>query len=231
MSSYTVLVRRYQNQGITLPSRASSPSDSRSPAPLSNYPLDDDYSYESSNIYNDTLMPPHPHGTSAGSHRSWSSFDSEASVSAWSHPQDYSLPITVPAPNMTHTTHHPIPDYAYAPPHHHASGDWNHNNWISTSPNPHAMHAHSPISYSTSNTAAAQPHYDDYAMHHHSQPLSGSTSYSRSSARASYPVMLPNAAPTSMPRARAWSEQQGYDSLEHSTYPDLRLQQNPLYRF
>lgn len=220
-----MLVRRYQNQGITLPSRASSPSDSSTPNPLSNYPLDDDYSYDSSNIYNNTLMPPHPQGTSAGSRRSWSSIDSKAAVTAWSNPQDYTLPIAVPTPNMTHATHHSTPDYAYAPPHTHTSGDWS-NDWASTAPNP--MHAHLPVSYSNSTGTPAQPHYDDYAMHHHSQPLSGNNLFSRSPAPASYPGMLPNAAPTSMPRARTWSEEQGYDSLEQS---DPRLQQNPLYRF
>jgi hypothetical protein len=213
--SYTVLVRRYQNQGITLPSRASSPSDCSTPAPLPNYTLDDDYPYDTSSSYNN-LMPPQHQGTSAGSHHSWSSLDSEAAVSAWSNPQDYTLPMNVPAPNMTHAIH-PLPNYALAPPHTHASAHWD---WTSTSPNP--MHARSPVSY---NTSPAPPHYDDYGMPH---PHAG-----RSTARASYPGVLPNAVPTSnMPRTRAWSEQQPYDSLAPSAYPDSSLQQqDPLYRF
>jgi hypothetical protein len=213
---YTVLVRRCQNQGIILPSRASSPSDSSTPAPLSSYTLDDEYSYDASNSYN-TLMLPQHHGASAGSHRSWSSLDSEAAVSAWPNPQDNSLPITSPMANMIHTTH-PLPDYALAPPHTRASDCWD---WTSTSPNP--THARSHVSY---NTTSAPPHYDDYGMQ---QPVSA-----RSPAHASYPGVLPNAVPTStgnMPRTRAWSEQQPYDSLSPLTYPDPRLQQNPLYRF
>jgi hypothetical protein len=227
MTSYTVLVRRYQNQGITLQSRASSPSEASTPAAFSGYNPDDEYSYDGSNAY-DTLMP--PQGTSAGSHRSWSSLDSEAAVSAWSTPQDYTLPIAVPASHMTHATHS-MSDYAFtqprplstdvsSPPH-----DWN---WASTSPmNPSAsIQARSPISYST----PAPQHYDDYGM---LQPVMSPDghSYSRSPARASYPGVLPNAVPPSLPRARAWSEQQPYDSLSPTTYPDPRLQQNPLYRF
>jgi hypothetical protein len=227
MTSYTVLVRRYQNQGITLQSRASSPSEASTPATFSGYNPDDEYSYDGSNAY-DALMP--PQGTSAGSHRSWSSLDSEAAVSAWSTPQDYTLPIAVPASHMTHATHS-MSDYAFtqprplstdvsSPPH-----DWN---WASTSPmNPSAsIQARSPISYST----PAPQHYDDYGM---LQPVMSPDghSYSRSPARASYPGVLPNAVPPSLPRARAWSEQQPYDSLSPTTYPDPRLQQNPLYRF
>ncbi|EAT86972.1 hypothetical protein SNOG_05908 [Parastagonospora nodorum SN15] len=206
---YTVLVRRYQNQGIFLPSRGSSPSDSSTPGPLSNYALDDEYSYHASNSYN-TLMPPQHHGTSAGSHRSWSSLDSEAAISAWSHPPDYSLPIISPTPNMTGQ---PLPDYALTP-HPHALTHWD---WPAN-----AMHARSPISY---NAHPAPQHYDDYALH---PPLAA-----RSNARASYPGVLPNAVPPSnLPRARAWSEQQSHDSLAAATYEDPGLlQQNPLYRF
>jgi hypothetical protein len=225
-----VLVRRYQNQGITLQSRASSPSESSTPAAFPNYSLDDEYSYDTSNAY-DTLMPPHTtQGTSAGSHRSWSSLESEAAVSAWSMPQDYAFPVPSPASHMTHATN-TMPDYAFTqprplsthisnPPH-----DWN---WTSTSPMnlSAAMQAQSPISY---NTAAPQ-HCDDYGM---VQPVMSpdGRSYSRSPGRASYPGVLPNAVPTSLPRARAWSEQQPYDSLSPTTYADPRQQQNPLYRF
>jgi hypothetical protein len=227
MTSYTVLVRRYQNQGITLQSRASSPSEASTPATFSSYNPDDEYSYDGLNAY-DTLMP--PQGTSAGSHRSWSSLDSEAAVSAWSTPHDYTLPMAAPASQMTHATHS-MSDYAFTQPRPLSTGvsspphDWN---WASTSPmNPSApMQARSPVSYST----PAPPHYDDYGM---LQPVMSPDghSYSRSPARASYPGVLPNAVPTSLPRARAWSEQQPYDSLSPTTYPDPRLQQNPLYRF
>lgn len=208
--SYTVLVRRYQNQGIFLPSRGSSPSDSSTPAPLSSYALEDEYSYDASSSYNNTLMSPQHHGTSAGSHRSWSSLDSEAAISAWSHAPSYSLPIISPTPNITSQ---PLPDYALAP-HPHAPTQWD---WPAN-----AMHARSPISYTT---PPAPQHYDDSALH----PALAA----RSHARASYPGVLPNAVPPSnLPKARAWSEQQSYDSLAAATYEDPGLlQQNPLYRF
>jgi hypothetical protein len=205
---YTVLVRRYQNQGITLPSRASSPSESTAPFP--NYPHDEDY-YDSSNMYNNTLMPPHNPGTSAGSHRSWSSLDSEAAVSAWSNTNEYDP--------MASSSMSNVPDYGYSPRPHasHPSYDWT---WHSQQ-----QQQQSPVSYHAPTAAPApQGHYDAYAL---AQPRA----YSRSPARASYPGMLPNAVPTSTPRARTWSDQQTHDSLHPTTYPDPRLQQNPLYRF
>jgi myb proto-oncogene protein len=220
-----VLVRRYQNQGITLPSRASSPSEPSPPADLDSYTHDDEYTPYSSGSY-DTLMPPHPHHASAGRHRSWSGFDSEALLT-WPSPHAYDLPITVTSPDMTHATN-AIPDYAFAPPRSLASSVSNataHWDWNTASMNPSApMQARSPASYSDS----APPHYDAYGM---PQPvMSSSRSYSSNPGRASYSSM-PNAAPTSMPRTRAWSEQQHYDSLSPTTYPDPRLQHDPLYRF
>jgi hypothetical protein len=216
-----VLVRRYQNQGITLPSRASSPSEASAPTPLSMYPPDNEYSPFFPNDYN-SLMPPQTRGTSVGSrHHSWSSFDSEG-MSAWSSSQDYTVPMV--ATEMTHATS-PIPDYAFTAPQTLASNDYDWN-WT---PNPSApMQAPSPVSYSTH---PAPRHYDDYAL---AQPPAMSTS-SRSTARATYPGMT--GVPTSVPaqRTRAWSghEQQQYDSLAPtSTYLDPRLhQQDPLYRF
>jgi hypothetical protein len=221
-----VLVRRYQNQGITLTSRAGSPSEASASTPHSMYPPDDDYSSFLPNDY-DSLMPPHTQGTSAGSHRSWSSMDSEA-LSTWSSPQDYTLPMTTA--DMTHATDL-IPEYAFTAPRTLASNDWD---WT---PNPSTpMQAQSPISY---NTISAPQHYDNYAMAH---PPTMSRSYSRSPGRATYPSMT-GAAPTNMhvpgTRARAWSgqeqqqQQHHYDSLAPtSTYPDPRQHQhNPLYRF
>jgi hypothetical protein len=168
-------------------------------------------------------MPPHTQGTSAGSHRSWSSLDSEA-MSTWSSPQDYTLSMTTT--DMNHATDI-IPDYAFTAPHALASNDWD---WTRNSSTP--MQAQSPISY---NTTPAPQHYDDYAM---AQPPVMSRSYSRSPGRATHPGII-SAAPTNMlvpgTRARAWSghEQQQYDLLAPtSTYPDPRLhQQNPSYRF
>lgn len=219
-------MRRYQNQGITLPSRNSSPSESSTPAPPSHYAPDDDYFYDNSSSYQN-LMPPQNQGTSAGSRGSWSSFDSERAVAAWSNPS-YDLSL-LPTSSMSHTTPG-MGNYAYAPSQAPASHAWP---WPAPStsssamdPNLH-MQVRSPVSYS----APAPAHYDDFPM---AQPLmspSGGRAYSRSPGRASYPGLQANAAPTSTPRARTWSEQQGYDSLAQTTYPDPRHPQNPLYRF
>ncbi|KAH7071912.1 hypothetical protein BKA63DRAFT_59889 [Paraphoma chrysanthemicola] len=222
---YTVLVRRYQNQGITLPSRASSPSEPSPPTDFDSYTHDDDYTPYSSGSY-DTLMPPLPHHASAGRHRSWSGFDSDA-LSTWSTPQAYALPITVTSSDLTHATS-AIPDYAFAQPRtlsSNATSAAPHWDWNAASMSPSApMQARSPTSYSN----PAPPHYDDYGM---PQPvMSSSRSYSSSPGRASYSGM-PNAAPTSMPRTRAWSQQHQYDSLSPTTYPDPRLQHDPMYRF
>jgi hypothetical protein len=104
-SSYTVLVRKYQNQGVPLPNAPSSPSDCGTPA-LSSYPEDDDYLSGNAGIYDDLLQAP-----SHTAHRnSWSSFDNDA-YSTWSSPQDYGLPPAIASPSAHH-----IPQYAYTQP-------------------------------------------------------------------------------------------------------------------
>lgn len=223
-----MLVRRYQNQGITLPSRGSSPSEPSTPSGLSPYSEDHDYlSYDTDEYGN--LMPPQTQGTSAGRHRSWSSFDNE-SMSAWSSSGDYNVSMVMPTADMTHATN-AIPDYMYAasrnpsPNVSNASNQWN---WTTTAMDVAApMHVQSPISYSVP-PLSAPAHYDDYTM---SQPvMSNRRSYSTSPGRATYST-TPNAATPSVPRARTWSEHQQYNSLAPTPYTDPRLQQNPLYRF
>ncbi|KAL5117781.1 hypothetical protein ACEQ8H_004255 [Pleosporales sp. CAS-2024a] len=131
----------------------------------------------------ETLIPSDPQGTSAGSHRSRSSLDSEAAASAWSNPQDYTLPMAVPHLDMTHASR-PLPNYALASsPYAQAPTPWDR-----TSPSADTMHARSsPVPY---HGPSAPPHYDDYAM---TQPVAV-----RSSAPSSYP-------PGTLP-----SEQQSY---------------------
>jgi hypothetical protein len=206
-----VLVRRYQNQGITLPSRASSPSEPRTPSALSHYSPDEDYMTYNSDAFGN-LMPPQTQGTSSGSHRSWSSFSSE-SMTAWSSSGEYDLPMVLPTADMTHATS-ALPDYAYAPPPN-PSNQWN---WATTPMDIAApMQAQSPVSYSMPPQHSAPAHYDDYD---NAQPVS--RSYSRSPARATY---------AATPDARTWSEHQHYDSLgPTTTYTDPSLQ-DPLYRF
>lgn len=223
---YTVLVRRYQNNGIALPSRPSSPSEMSTSAPPSQYyPEDEDY-YDIPGSYN-SLMPPQPQHSSAGSRRSWSSIDSDGAVSAWSNAPSYDLSLGVPTTSMSHTTHS-MPGYAFAPPPAQPSHSWPWPSTTTSSMDPsYSMQVRSPVSYHT----PAQPHYDDFPM---AQPLmspSSGRAYSRSPGRASYPGLQANAVPTSTPRAQTWSEQQSYDSLAQTTYPDARHQQNPLYRY
>ncbi|KAH8723616.1 hypothetical protein GQ44DRAFT_728466 [Phaeosphaeriaceae sp. PMI808] len=220
---YTVLVRRY---GITLPSHPSSPSEPSSPPPRSSYTPDDEYSPFPPTAYN-TLMPPHFQGTSSN-RRSWSGYDNVGAPS-WSSPQEYDLQMAMSTINMTHATNS-MPGYSYASPRtlgtsvSSPSNDWD---WPTTSLNHSTpMHVTSPILYDSAENPA-QPHYDDYGM---SRPvMSSGRSYSRPTARASYPGM-PHTAPTNMPRTRAWSEQQ-YDSLSPINYPDSRPQQDPVYRY
>lgn len=224
-----MLVRRYQNQGITLPSRGSSPSEPNTPSDLSPYSQDHDYLSYNEDEYGN-LMPPQAQGSSAGRHRSWSGFDND-SMSAWSSSGDYDLPMTLPTADMIHATS-AIPDYVYAAPQtlgsnvSNASNQWT---WTTTAMDmPAPLHAQSPISYNIP-PQSAPAHYDDYNM---TRPVtSTSRPYSRSLGQATYSAM-PNAATTaSVPRARTWSENPHYDSLASTTYTDPRQQQNPSYRF
>lgn len=224
LSRYTVLVRRYQNQGITLPSRGSSPSEPSTPAPPGNYTYEDEYSSYASDAYGN-LMPPRTHRASTGSRRSWSSMDGEAL--AWSSPHDYNIPLTTSPVGFSHTPNS-MTGYEYSELSPNVSitpADWN---WSATSVEPSsAMYARSPVAY-TNVAHLAPQHYDNSGR---TRPvMSSSVSYSSSPARTTYSTM-PNAATTNVPRSRAWSDQQQYDSLSPTTYADPRLQQNPLYRF
>jgi hypothetical protein len=101
--SYTVLVRRYKHEGITLPSRANSPPEFSTPAPPSHYYQDDEDYYETPSSY-DNLMPPQTQHSSARSRHSWSSIDSEGAVSAtWSNAL---RPVPAPFHNQ-HVPHSP----------------------------------------------------------------------------------------------------------------------------
>jgi hypothetical protein len=225
-SRYTVLVRRYQNQGITLPSRASSPSEPSTPAPSANRTHEDEYPLYASDAYGN-LMPPHTHGASTRSRRSWSSLDSEAL--AWSSPQDYNIPLTTSPVGFDHTTSS-MTGYEYVQPCDLSSNvsttpaDWN---WSTTSVEPSStMYARTPVAY-TNIAHLAPQHYDSSRR---TRPvMSSNVSYSSLPARTTYSTM-PNAATTNVPRSRAWSDQQEYDSLSPMTYADSRQQQNPLYR-
>ncbi|XP_014552463.1 hypothetical protein COCVIDRAFT_110292 [Bipolaris victoriae FI3] len=107
---YTVLVRRYQNQGITLANAPSSPSDCGTPAPFPNYPEDDGYLSPNSAMYDSLLHTPSPRG-----HRlSWSSIDNDA-YSTWSSSQAYTMPTAV-ADQHIHQSSATLPQYGYTQP-------------------------------------------------------------------------------------------------------------------
>jgi hypothetical protein len=215
-----VLVRRYQNLGIVLPSRGSSPSDCSTPGPMSGYSHDDEYLPYAEDVYGN-LMPPHTQGASGSSHHSWSSMESEAL--AWSSPANYELPATATSMDFSHASSS-MSNYDFAQPHALNTGvstSPTHWPWPATSLDAaSSMYSRSPISYS--NAAYPAPHYDDSTIPR--PPMPSSASYSNSPARAAYSSTA-NATSTSTPWATTWSDQ------EHITYPDPGLPQNPLYRF
>ncbi|KAL6708038.1 hypothetical protein ACN47E_003472 [Coniothyrium glycines] len=104
---YTVLVRRYRNQGITLPSAGSSPSESSTPAHLSSYQEDDDYFTPAQTRYNGFLAAP-SHSRSR-SRNSWSSMDNDT-YATWSTSQEYTMPMAIQGPS-TYETPTPLPNY------------------------------------------------------------------------------------------------------------------------
>ncbi|EOA86197.1 uncharacterized protein SETTUDRAFT_110184 [Exserohilum turcica Et28A] len=148
---YTVIVRRYKNQGITLSHAPSSPSDSGTPAPRSSF-ADDDTGYlsPSSGIFDSLLQTP---SSQRGHRLSWSSFDNDA-YSTWSSQQAYAMPdATSPTQHQhqhQHQHHHhqhspsgaALPQYAYTQPPPlpaDAHPPWNHQH--QTSSHPYMQHA------------------------------------------------------------------------------------------
>ncbi|CAO2653720.1 Nn.00g031310.m01.CDS01 [Neocucurbitaria sp. VM-36] len=224
---YTVLVRRYQNQGINLPSAPSSPSESSTPTPVPYYPDDDDEHISSTPSMYSNLLSTHSQATSSEIHSSWTRLDNDA-YSTWSSPQDYNMPIAVTGPEAYHTTT-PMSQYGYTQPQTlssnvpAASTTWN---WA-TSTNPSSsMYAKSPA------TSPSVPNPSFYGYSNYpvaQQPIGGRyPTYSPSPAQASYTAM-PNQALTSVPRPITTTEHQSYGSSV--TYADPRHPHNHMYRF
>ncbi|KAH9870951.1 hypothetical protein J1614_006525 [Plenodomus biglobosus] len=222
---YTVLVRRYQNQGIRLPDATSSPSESSTPA-MSSYPEDDDYPAPTPNMYTDLLSAP-THATSSRSRQSWSSMDNDA-YATWSTAQDYNMPIAMTAPEMHHTTT-TMPQYASTQPpllgsnapHASSSSHWMTLAMQSTMP----MHTQSPV---TSNVQTPYYGYGQYPATE--QPMMAyDPSYTASTARVNYP--MPNQSACSMPRSRSSNQHQQATHASSPIYNDPRYPHNPPYHY
>ena len=213
-------MRRYQNQGITLPSAPSSPSESSTPTALPGYPEDDAYLTSAPDVY-DALPLHRSQATLPESHRSWSGLESEA-YPAWPSPQDYNMRTPTTGFGVHHATA-PMSNYAFAQPAQPpiltsnvptASPSWN---WT-TSMNPSSpMQATSPAtSQSVPNPAFYG--YSNYPLVQQPVPSQYPTD-PYSSVRATY---NPNQPPTTAPRPMTTAEQHHYGSNTSTTYPDPR---------
>lgn len=229
--SYTVLVRRYQNQGIHLPSAASSPSGSSTPATASSYPEDESYLSPAPNMYDDLLSAP-SQATSSRHRNSWSSMDNDA-YATWSTAQEYDMPVAMTVPEMYHAPP-PMPQFSLTQPPTllsnaplaSDSSHWDTHAMHSALP----MHARSPI---TSTSMQQSPSYYDYHQYPATQQpmMSYDPSYTASTAQPNY-NRLPHRSSTSMPRPRTSSQEQQY--LTHTSSPayhDPRYPHHPPYPY
>jgi hypothetical protein len=143
-SSYTVLVRRYQNQGIILPQPASTPEPSTYSATD-----DDDMSYGSS-AYDD-LLPAHTQVSTPETQHSW---PTNGSYSGWTSQESFDV-MTSTAPNYPHVNQ-PLTVIASQ------GSQWD---WATTSMNTHSpmMALASPHVYSSVSDHATLAPYDHYA--------------------------------------------------------------------
>ncbi|RMZ70089.1 myb transcription [Pyrenophora seminiperda CCB06] len=200
---YTVLIRRYQNQGITLPNVPSSPSDSGTPA-FSNYPDDDDYTSFNPRIY-DTILPSSSQITER---RSWSGFNHDA------YPP-YAMPTAIANQN-THHSSGALSPYAYAQPPPLASNmpsDWNGA--------PHYMQHPSPLLHSGTPTNPSVYGHSAYSVAQQ-PPMSRDLAYTASTAQTPY-AMIPNRSPA--PR----SSQHGHQPNTMANTSDPRHPHYPFY--
>ncbi|EFQ93959.1 hypothetical protein PTT_08485 [Pyrenophora teres f. teres 0-1] len=201
---YTVLVRRYQNQGIALPNDPSSPSDCGTPAALSSYPDDDEYNSFNSQIY-DTILPP-----------SQPDFDTNG-YSTWSSPQAYAMSTTITAQNNHHSsnTH---PPYAYAQPPPLPSNMP--SNWDGA---PHYMHHPLPLMHSNAPTNEPIYGYSAYQQPHMSHDLG---SYTASMAQTCFTAMPDHHSP---PPPTSGQQQHDYPTYTMTMSPDPRHPYYPFY--
>jgi hypothetical protein len=202
-------VRRYQNQGITLPNAPSSPSDCGTPAALSSYPEDDEYLSPNSHMY-DTFLSTPSHGSSR---HSWSSFDNDA-YSTWSSPQTYATPTAI----ADQTSHRPSvtpSQYLYTQP---PLGSNVPSTWDQTSP---YTHHPSPSLHTGASASSSVYGYSPYVVAQLPM-MPHSITYTASTDRAAYATM-PNRSPP------AASGQRIYDPSTSAMYCDPRHSQHPYY--
>jgi hypothetical protein len=142
--SYTVLVRRYQNQGIMLPQSAGTPEPSTYSATD-----DDDMSYGSS-AYDD-LLPAHTQVSTPETPHSW---PVNGSYSSWTSQESFEV-MTSTAPNYPHVTP-PLAVNASQ------GSQWD---WVTTAMNTHSpmMALASPNVYPSVSDHAILAPYDHYA--------------------------------------------------------------------
>ena len=207
--SYTVLVRRYQNQGITLSNAPSSPSDCGTPVALSSYPDEEDYISFNPQIY-DTISPSPSQTTER---RSWTGFDNDA-YSVWSSPQAYTLSTAITDQNSHHSSGaHPA--YAYAQPPSLRSNMS--SNWDGAT---QYMHHPSPLPHSD---PPPNPTVYGYSAHPVGQqpPMSHDIGYTASTVQTSYAAMPNHSPPT--------SSQHGYQTNTMAMSRDPRHPHYPFY--
>ena len=206
VQSYTVLVRRYQNQGITLANAPSSPSDCGTPLPISSYAEDDGYLSPTSAMH-DSLLQTSPH---RGHRLSWSSFANDA-YSTWSCQHAYSVPDAHVHQSLT-----AMPQYGYTQPpvlSSNAPPSWN-----QTTP---YMHPSSPSLQTGTSTSYSVYGSNGYPVAQQPMPCR-SGSYTAPIAQAPYSTM-PNVPP------RRATGQQGYHATTLAMYQDPRNAQYSYY--
>ncbi|KAF1942265.1 hypothetical protein EJ02DRAFT_434162 [Clathrospora elynae] len=218
---YTVLVRKYQNQGITLPHAPSSPSECGTPAPLQGYNDDDEYISPTPSVY-DHLLPAPSHAASSANRHSWSSLDNDA-YATWSSPHDYDMPSAI-AGSGTHHASASMPQYAFTQPQSlgsnapSASVPWN-----QTTPWMHHPSSSMHVGSLVTCTSMPNPPVYGYNTHpgHHQPVMGHNSAYTASTARSPYETM-PIRQPTHMARPGTSTEQQAYGSNAALAYHDPR---------
>ncbi|KAF2245537.1 hypothetical protein BU26DRAFT_433024 [Trematosphaeria pertusa] len=198
---YTVLIRRYQNQGITLPQPAATPEPNTSNVSSYSATDDDSMSYTSS-VYDD-LLPTHTQVSTPETQHSWP-VDEEA-FTGWSSQESFNITSTAPdfscvqQPITSNVTHSP---------------QWS---WTTTSMSqPAMMNIAPPHAYSNAMDSATLASYDAYG----SIPAMLSPNSTR----------FPRA-PTSSPRARACTTPPYQDPQAMARFMRYGIQRDPPYQY
>jgi myb proto-oncogene protein len=204
-------VRRYQNQGLTLSNAPSSPSDSGTPAALSNYHDDDEYRSSNPQTY-DTLLTAPSH---VSRRHSRSSCDTDA-YSIWSSPQGYGMSTAISGPSAHHTSTEMLP-YAYTQPP--QLGPNVPSTWDQTMP-----YMHHPSS-SLHTGAPGTPSVYGYSAYPIAQQpiITPSPAYTASADRAPY-ATIPNRLPFTL------ASEQINDPNVSAIYRNARHQQHPYHQ-